>query len=196
MRSNKILKITITGLLLSALIVCAYKACKIDTLTHLSENDLEWLGSYHPEDTLFFRNADNQIDTLTVREVSIKNSTFPFMNPFLKLETGSDYIAYAYTFFEIKHYDHTYECDLFVFKDSQLESPSLRWGMGNFESNDKIPTNNSDCMIGNLNNSHYLDNNFAPKDSLNYIQAFEWCKRTGLKWYRLRNGDNFHLCEK
>lgn len=196
MRSNKILKITITGLLLSALIVCAYKACKIDTLTHLSENDLEWLGSYHPDDTLFFRNADNQIDTLTVRKVSIKNSTFPFMNPFLKLETGSDYIAYAYTFFEIKHYGHTYECDLFVFKDSQLESPSLRWGMGNFASNDKIPTNNSDCMIGNLNNSHYLDNNFAPKDSLNYIQAFEWCKRTGLKWYRLRNGDNFHLCEK
>lgn len=196
MRSNKILKITITGLLLSALIVCAYKACKIDTLTHLSENDLEWLGNYHPDDTLFFRNADNQIDTLTVREVSIKNSTFPFMNPFLKLETGADYIAYACTYFEIFHKGQIYKSAWFIYKDSMEVSPTLSWRIGNFVSEDKIPTNNSDCMIGNLNNSHYLDNNFAPKDSLNYIQAFEWCKRTGLKWYRLRNGDNFHLCEK
>lgn len=192
MRINKIHKIIIIVVLLFIMIVGAYKACKIDTLTHLSKNDLEWISRYHTNDILFFKNMKNQIDTMIVKDIKIYNSTFPFMNPFLKLETGSYYIAYTCLFFEIHHQGQIYESSWFVYKDSMEYSPTLSWRIGNFVSEDKIPTK-FNCMVGNTSNSRYIDNSFAPKDSLDYIQAFEWCKNSGLRWYQLRNGETFHL---
>lgn len=167
--------------------------CKIRTLTHLSENDIEWIGLHCPDDTFFFKNAKGIVDTMSITRVSINNSSSLFMNPFLKFETGADYIAYACVFFSIRHNMYDYDCSFFIYKDYMDVPPFASWRFGNLISNEHIPTDKSDCIFGGLMNSMYVDNNNVPKDSLNYIVAFEWCKRMGLKSYTLKTGEVYQM---
>lgn len=183
------IRLTTTILILSIILIGGYEMCRIRTLTHLTHSELEWLTCYHPNDSIFFKNMDGKMDTMTVSEVNVYNSTWPFMNPFLKMEKGPDYIAYACMFFKIQHYRQIYECSFFIYKDSVDSSPTLYWRLGNLVSNGHIRTLQRNCIIGDSLNSHYSNNLYVPNDSINYIESFEWCIKTGLKSFSLINGE-------
>ncbi|MDE6479444.1 MAG: hypothetical protein K2L45_04170 [Muribaculaceae bacterium] len=134
-----------------------------------------------------------QIDTMIVIDKGIFNSKKIFMNPFLKFETGGNYRAYSYLYFTIHHPDQDYQCSIFVFKENNEEPPYIRWRMGNDVSKTMTPVKELSCMIGDNENSEYLDNQFAPKDRDNDIESFQWCKKQGLVWYTLKNGDTYRL---
>lgn len=170
-----------------------YESCKIDYHTHLSDNDLKWIDFYKYGDTLFFQNDNLQTDTMVVTDKGIHNSYNRLTNPFLKFETGGDYKAYSYLYFKINHPDQIYECSFFVFKENREEAPYIRWRMGNNVSKTIMPVGELSCMIGDAENSEYLDNHFAPKDCRNEIESFQWCKNQGLEWYTLKNGDTYRL---
>lgn len=187
------IRLTTTVLILSMVLIGGYKICKIRTLTHLTESELEWLTCYHTNDSVFFKNMNGKMDTLIVSEVNVFNSTRPFMNPFLKIETGPDYIAYACIFFKIHHYRQIYECSFFIYKDSVDASPSLYWRLGNLVSKGHIRTLQRNCMVGDSLNSDYSNNLYVPKDSMDYIESFEWCKKTGLKSFTLINGEVYRV---
>ncbi|MDE6695408.1 MAG: hypothetical protein K2K25_00850 [Muribaculaceae bacterium] len=193
MERKQLIKLVAIGFVMIFFLIGIYKLCKIRVLTHLSISELEWIDRYSQNDTTFFKNKDNQIDTMIVLEKFIKNSTYPLKNPLLKFETGEDYYAYACIYFKIYHKGNVYDCSFFVNKDSIYEPPFLNWRMGNFVSNDQIPTSNLDCMHGNLKNSKFVDNLFVPNDSSIYIESFKWCKKVGLKSYTLRDGEVYDL---
>ncbi len=193
---NKTLKFIFMGLVMICVIIGIYKMCRIRTLTHLSEQDLEWISCYEPDDTIFFSNCDHQIDTMIVTKKSIHNSTSPFKNPFLKLETGSDYLAYACMFFRLHHCGIIYDSNLFIYKDSMDLSPFLSWRLGNFINNEKIPTFHYDCVVGDSGNSHYSSNFYISNDSANYIETFEWCKKIGLKTYNFKNSESYEIINR
>lgn len=177
----------------SILLYFVYESCRIDHLTHLSDSDLDWMNFYKCGDTLFFQKDNLIIDTMIVTNKGINNSNNRFMNPFLKLETGGDYRAYSYLYFKIYQPDQVYECSFFVFKEKSDEPPYVRWRIGNDVSKAKTPVGELSCVIGNTENSEYLDNHFAPKDRCNEIESFQWCKNKGLIWYTLKNGDTYRL---
>lgn len=175
------------------LLYLGYESCKIDTLTHLSDSDLEWMDFYKCGDTLLFQNYTHSTDTMIVIDKGIFNSKRKFMNPFLKFETGGHYRAYSYLDFYIKHPDQVYECSFFLYKENMDCPPYVRWRIGNYVSKHKMPVGLSSCMVGDSVNSEYLDNQFAPKDRLNEIESFQWCKNQGLLWYTLKNGDTYRF---
>ena len=193
MKQKKTVK-RILLLLTGCILIClVYESCKIDTLSHLSDRDLEWMDFYKCGDTIFFQNENLTKDTMIVTGKGIHNSKNRFMNPFLKFETGGDYRAYSYLYFNINHPDQIYKCSFFIFKENNEEAPYIRWRMGNDVSKAIMPIGELSCVIGDTVNSEYLDNHFAPKDSRNEIESFQWCKNQGLLWYTLKNGDTYRI---
>ena len=73
------------------------------------------------------------------------------------------------------------------------EYPYVDWSFGNYVSKYKFQAGMSACIRGDTINSEHLNNDFAPKDTCNEIESFQWCKNQGLLWYTLKNGDTYRL---
>ena len=204
---SKRLRITLSIIFVLILFIGIYDMCKIEELTHLTSDDLEWADCYKPGDVILFINDLETVDSMYVDTIIIHNSTFPLMNPFLKFETSSRYFAKAIVYFKITIMEETFDGSFFIEKTFENKPPLIVWRIGNFRSNadffpsyeDKQITNDTKCVIGDLSNSHYLDIHtpnlviHVPNDSLNFIESFVWCKGEGLKSYRLKNGRTYTL---
>ena len=200
MGSKKAIKLILTAMISGIILIGVFDICRIRTMTHLAENDLEWINCYCPNEKVLFKSDDGQIDTMFIMRKLVNNSNFPFMNPFLKFETGADYIANATVYFEILHDGNTYEGYVYIRKNYSDAPPIIAWRLGNlfsltdlfFENERELYIPYDTCFTANMNNSKIIESK-GPQDSTKSIVSFEWCRKVGLKSYSLRNGEEYYL---
>ena len=195
--NSKIIKRCLLILIFIGLIVLIYEMCKIEKHTHLSASELKWLDCYHADDTIIkFQNQYGKIDSMIVDKISIHNSNFPLMNPFIKFEIGADYRASYTIYFSIYHADFIYYGFLSIVKTDNNTAPLAEWKIGNlYQKNNLVRLDNKDYVLGDTLNSKYIERD-APTDSTLCVRSIEWCKGIGLKSYTLRNGETFTLMSK
>ncbi len=91
-------------LLYILIVVGTLQSCiKYERLTHLSENDLEWVTNRHIGEVMYFQSQNGNRDTIKVWNITIQNSTDPINWNYLQTG-GTEYIANACVELVINHY--------------------------------------------------------------------------------------------
>ena len=58
-------------------IICFVNTCVYHRITHMSDDELEWIANRHEGERMYFKSQYADTDTLTVLEVCIRNSLNP-----------------------------------------------------------------------------------------------------------------------
>ncbi|MDE6403576.1 MAG: hypothetical protein K2K86_07185 [Muribaculaceae bacterium] len=117
-------KFKLIGLLLPALMLssCLGYYSKV---SHLSDEELEWVNCYNVGDTVLFESDSGMVDTLVVDYKNIENSRWPFYIHFIDNMKGDYYNATAIYTFDIKGLQTNIEGSFRVTKLS--ENDSIEW---------------------------------------------------------------------
>lgn len=192
-----IFKITVKTVIAILVMKIAYDACKIETLTHLSDDDLDWVESFTSTHTHNYKNQYGDTDTLLIEDYILYNSTFPFMNPSLKFEISPDYLARAFLMFKIKHKGFEYKGNFFMQKDTI--DLILDYSLDNLSLTDTVYEN---CQTHKINKLIIdEENNQKPRKYQDYresaykITSCFWIKGSGLTSYEFENGERYELCK-
>lgn len=180
------------------ILIMLYQICKIDRMTHLTEDDMLWTGKYDINTIKFFRNRKSfKMDTLKISKIILNNSQFPLMNPFLKWNCGSDYTANCFIYYEIHHEGKSVLGRFSIIVKDEFNLTELSFRLGNLCSVDSI-INKKILMKENrvfLDNSNTFTNNLyqSETDSTCYLRTFTWVKGIGLESYEFEDGNSYVL---
>lgn len=165
-------------------------------MTHMNEDDLDWVKVYEKERVKLFATKDGIIDTLFVRNTAIHNSTWPF----IRNEASDEYTAGASIDFYILHMQDTVDGILIVRKDSN-EKPAIisfrlcdRYAFKLTPDLQKFIIDNKtydDCIVVDSSNSKL--GIYQPM--ICNIKSFIWSKSKGLIKYTFEDGTEYCLME-
>ena len=186
-------KIFITMITISLLSSCVYTK-----MTHLNEDDLEWMSSYEKGDFAIFESKNN-MDTVIITDKDIHNS----LDPFMQNEGSNEYIAGGNFELQLRHQGKIHTGYFSISKEKRKGPVRIkgqlceRYGLG--YNNQALPLKYSkviiagrilkDCMVIDKSNS---DIGGDVKDSIG-VKNFVWSKSKGLVKYELNNGDIYYL---
>lgn len=69
-------------LFMAIVITCLFmEGCRYSAMSHLSDDELEWIGPYEYGDIIFFQSNEGKVDTMTITECDIRNSTNRYYTP-------------------------------------------------------------------------------------------------------------------
>lgn len=206
MKTARLIVIIVLGLMLDSC-VGYYKK-----MTHLSDDELEWINCYNIGDTVLFQSENGQVDTLVVREIKIENSRNPFYIHFIDNHFQDDYF-YANATYEFDiissnnklegsfGFNKMVDNDLIIFK-SRLNERSSRpftyhdLAVKRTVDYSKVPKISniiyngdvlSDCIVYDETNT---DRFYKYNDAVE-IDSYIISKKYGLISYTLKSGETF-----
>lgn len=193
----KNIKMTIRIIIVIIIMIAAYNICKIENITHLSHDDLEWIEPFSSSKTNYYKNQYGDIDTLKIDNYILNNSTFPLKNPFLKFNVSPDYLANAHVSFKIKNKKLSYVGSFFILKKHVNNELIIISTLQDFWASDTIINSEDKSDINKL----VFDEkrNQKPQKYQDYnehvykIKSYIWIKGVGLYSYELGNGERFKL---
>ena len=88
------MKRLIKWVFLILLILFFSHSCVYHYITHMNDEELEWLTNRHEDEIFYFKSQTGILDTVTIKEITIHNSLNPFNWGYFNT-SNKDYIATA-----------------------------------------------------------------------------------------------------
>ncbi len=195
--------------LIFALIALSMTSCIgiYNRMSHLNEDELEWVTNCKPGDKAYFYSDRGNIETLKITELEIHNSRNPFYFYSIDHDPGN-YRAEAFCKFNLKGKNTDLKGRISVSKDAETDELEFYSNLGKMETNypgriisdnqadyditaDYLPRTYvinkkaiTDCIVVNLRNS----GNLATTDD---VEEFVVSKHYGLIKYTKPDGEVF-----
>lgn len=182
-----------------------FQGCIYSDMTHLSDDDLEWMVGFYDHGHLEYRSDKNNIDTVFNGYYSIMNSSFPIYVSDNYYETFSAQASVT-LFFNTNQQYHT-NCSLYFMRnienrdtlsmsivpdhynvninDDKLTSPEITISLGDFNTKGHYWDN---CMIADFD---YIETPFNKHSRVRYLKTIVIQKGHGLIYYRYVDGEEF-----
>ncbi len=181
-------------------ILVVFQSCIYSKITHLSDEDLEWVDVYDVGDTITFISNLGNTDVMTVTKKFLYNDRCPFYISTGRVPNYNANTGYGYI---IKHDRISIDGGLLLIKnlaDSldfiiDLGSRISRFDKRNLEGPLKTRMyehNNktySQCIIADSTNSGYSE--YWDSMIKNKVEKFVWSKEHGLIYYKFEDGEEF-----
>ena len=182
------------------LICLVLSNCVYFRMTHLSNEDLEWINCHKRYPTSKFISNMGNTSKLNYTSVYICNSTNPF---YFNKGTSGKFEANAGYDFEILQKDTVLRGTLLIFRYVGKDSLWVMYDLNNYMSNKYLykgqPLESNefkmdsivyhDCIIADSTNCIYTE--LWAKKIMNKIDKFVISKKYGLLYYRFQNGEEY-----
>lgn len=169
-------------------IICFVNTCVYHRITHMSDDELEWIANRHEGERMYFKSQYADTDTLTVLEVCIRNSLNPInwghYNTSNKEYTAHGHVRYGFMnrrdggILEIwKMFNDKSICFSSVLLDSswlnEVQLKTLCLKINGVRINDIMLFRTTD------------------KNITNSLVSYAWSKKYGLVQYTFQDGTTF-----
>ena len=180
--------------------ITLFTSCTYNSVTLLSEEELEWMDVYSSGDTVLFSASDGTIDTMIVSR-TIDNSPDKF-----GLHCFSDYCGHGCYEYFILHNGHQYD-GLFVIRMNYDKRDKRAYFLMHLEHrylhDDEITLHPDDTTTVNIAGKVYNDvlvvddtmSSNVYEDETN-SEYFIWSKSKGLLEYKYLNGEVYTFYKK
>lgn len=171
-------------------IVCFVNTCVYHRITHMSDDELEWVANRHEGERMYFKSQYADIDTLTILEVCIHNSLNPINWGYYNT-SDKEYIAHAQVRYGFKnridggilevwkHFNGKPICFSSVLSDSKwLDEVQLKTSCLRING----VTINDIMLFETTSTNNYTDNSLV---------SYAWSKKHGLVQYTFQDGTVF-----
>lgn len=191
------------------IILLIFQSCLYSHMTHLTDEDLEWISCYEDGDTVLFLSNHGNIDTIIITDMGIRDR----YNRFIPDEAqSSTFEASAWYKFIISnkfsqndelsgtlYLENDYESDTLLFSSRLIRrfafdvnsfnrsSDQFKVIFSKFSTIDSIPDN---YLMFDDSNSHWSEIEWK---NLKIITHFVFNKSLGLIYYRYEDGEEFTL---
>ncbi len=171
-------------------IVWFVNTCVYHSITHMSNDELEWIANRHEGERMYFKSQYTDIDTLNVLEVCIRNNLNPinwgYYNTSNKEYTAHAQVRYGFNnrrdggILEIwKNFNGEPICFSSVLLDSDwLNEVQLK----------------TSCLKINgttINDIMLFETTTTNKNTNNSLVSYAWSKKHGLVQYSFQDGTTF-----
>lgn len=181
-------------------IVLAFQSCIYNKVTHLSDEDLEWIDTYDVGDTILFVSNHGNTDIMIIAEKFLYNEKCPF---YISEGSGPNYEANMGYDYIIRHGGINIDGGI-LFRKNIADSLELIFDFGKrflrFDNNNicgplqisQYQHNNKlyyYCIVADTVNSGYSD--YWVNKIKNKVVKFVWSKEHGLIYYKFEDGEEF-----
>lgn len=173
-------------------------------MTHLSDEDLEWMDVYEVGDTVLFVSNHGNTDIMIVTDKFLYNDRCPF---YINEGTNSIYEANTGYTYKIQHRRNSID-GMMVLRKNIADSMEVIYFLGmQFSLSDTGKRSNyvpleirkfknkyglyDNCIIADSTNSEYSD--YWKKRIKPNVEKFVWSKEYGLIYYKFEDGEEFFL---
>ena len=179
------------------LVMCSFVSCTYNSVTLLSEKDLEWMDVYNDCDTVLLSSTSRCIDTMIVSR-TLDNSP-----SILGVHCFSDFCGHGRYEYSIFHNGHKFD-GLFVVRMDYDKSAYflMNWGY-RYLHDEEIILHPSDTTTVNVAGKVYSDvlmiNDTVSSnvyEDENNCEYFIWSKSKGLLEYKYQNGEVYTFYKK
>lgn len=165
---------------------------KYEQLTHLTEEELEWITNRHVGEVMYFQTQKGKKDTVKVWNIIIQNSTNPINWVYYQIG-GTEYIANACVELIINH-NSGVNGNFYIKKKSNEEPIYFSTGFFMRWTHDDVPLKTISMQIGDVTMEDIMffdENTLGPINEYNPsnpITSLAWSKRYGLVQYSFQDG--------
>ena len=167
------------------LLLFFFHSCVYHHITHMNEEELEWVTSRHEGEIFFFKSQTGIIDTVTIKEITIHNSLNPINWGYFNT-SNKDYIATA----DVRYILSSNEGGMLHIekrsKDRPISFSSVLIEGWVYD----IPLNATSLQIDGItiNDIVFFEN---VKSDSSVIKSYFWSKKYGLVQYSFQDGTIF-----
>lgn len=176
------------------LILFFFHSCVYHKITHMSEEELEWITNRHEGEVMYFKTAEGKQDTVIICKIEVSNSLNPFNMSYCNTR-NTEYIAGGCIDYR---FNRTSACEgtFYVQKTGNSKPLSFsgglleRWSRCIVQKQISLKINNSilnDIVFFDESNTEQI------RDSAqeNPITSYAWSKKHGLVQYTFKDGTSF-----
>ena len=166
-------------------------SCVYHQITHMDDEELEWVTNRHEGEIMYFKSQNGIFDTVTINEITIHNSLSPinwgYFNTNSKVYIATAEVRYSFSNSNrggvlsiVKGVKNRPICFSSVLKGGWLYD---------------IPLNTTSLQIDDIiiNDIMYFENG---KSDSSVIKSYSWSKRYGLVQYAFQDGTIFSRVAK
>ncbi|MDY5632602.1 MAG: hypothetical protein SPF56_08975 [Bacteroidaceae bacterium] len=171
-------------------VVCFIRTCVYHKITHITDEELEWVTNRHEDEVQYFKSQYGELDTLVILEVWIRNNLDPinwgYFNTSNKEYTASAQVRYG---FKNRRNGGIMEIEKeFCGKPIYFSSVLLASNWLN-----KVPLKTSNLKINGIILSDIIlfENIATDKGTTNPLVNYAWSKKYGLVQYKFQDGTSF-----
>lgn len=187
---NRVFKYIILGVFILFLL----HSCVYHYMTHMNEEELEWITNRQEGELMYFMSAEGVKDTVIISQINIRNSLNPFNMTYFNT-SNTEYLAGGSIHYR---FNRTTGCEGSFYIQKQENNNSLyfycgllgRWSRNVTLQLTSMKINNDtlyDIMLFDERNTEQIGTYF--KD--NPIKSFAWSKKYGLVQYAFQDGTVF-----
>ena len=169
------------------IIVVLPYSCVYHQITHLNDEELEWVTNRYEGEILYFKAQNGLSDTVTIKEIMIQNSLDPINWGYFN--TGSeDYIAFAYVRYSVSYNEN--KGGILQIEKRSKDGPICFSSVLIEGWVYDIPLDTTSLQIDgiNINDIMFFENE---KSDSNVVKSYSWSKKYGLVQYSLQDGTIF-----
>lgn len=171
-----------------------FHSCVYHKITHMSNEELEWITNRHEGEVMYFKNAEGKQDTVIICKIEVSNSLNPFNMSYFNT-SNTEYIAGGCIDYR---FNRTTSCEGVFYVQKTDNSKPLCFSGGLLERWSRcIALKQISLKIHNvtLNDIAFFDesNTEQIRDSapVNPIASYAWSKKHGLVQYTYKDGTTF-----
>ncbi|MDE6716448.1 MAG: hypothetical protein K2J74_08215 [Muribaculaceae bacterium] len=163
-------------------------------MTHLSDNNLEWIQPASRYYYATFTSDSQKISTMKVNQIFKNNDK----SRFYLFGTGNKYEANAGYDYVIEQDENNFDGSFIIFRDIKNDSLEFTASLSRFSTNHEYPLKGysmqigetifTDCLLMDNTNSGYK---YQPEEDEIRINKFIISKEFGLIYYQLYSGEEY-----
>lgn len=175
------------------ILVWIMRSCFYHRMTHLNNEELEWITNHSVGEMMYFQAQDGTHDTIEITDVSTWNSLNPINSTYFWLG-NPDYLAGGSVEFKSKRFSRTIGHESFgIKKVSNFKPIHYRADFLDRWTKDSLPINPKEMQIGGVEMEDVVvfdESNLEPIKEVgtNRLLRFAWSKKYGLVQYEIQNG--------
>ena len=169
-------------------------SCVYHHITHMNEEELEWLTNRHEGEMMFFISSEGTKDTVIICKIEVSNSLTPFNWTYLNT-SNTEYIAGGCINYR---FNRTTGCEgTFYVQKLDNNKPICfsgglleRWSRHVSLKLTKLKINNvtlNDVALFDENNTEQISN----QNQATALKSYAWSKKYGLVQYTFQDGTIF-----
>lgn len=171
-------------------IIWLINTCVYHRITHMSDDELEWITNRYKGERMYFKSQYANIDTVTIMEICIRNNLDPINWGYFNTST-KEYIASAYVRYGFKNRKNGGTMEI----TKEYDDKPICFSSVLLESNwlNDVPLKTSSLKINGvtINDIMLFKATATNKDANNPLVSYAWSRKYGLLQYTFQDGTTF-----